>query len=68
MKSTDAVAVALADTDSVIDKMELDTTKLTHEERTFLAAYQSALGSGTTKDQDMRFLGIFKKFFAEVVN
>lgn len=68
MKSSDAVAVAMAATDGLIDKMELDTGKLTHEERTFLAAYQTALGSGTTKDQDMRFLGIFKKFFAEVVN
>ena len=62
MLSTDAVAVALATENMVIDKMELDTTKVETVDRTWLAEYQTKLASGTTEAEDLIFLQIFRRF------
>lgn len=62
MKSTDAISTALAAAAGVIDKMELDTTKTTKEDRNFLAEYQTQLGTapGTSRREDKEFVRIFR--------
>jgi len=59
MTYTNAVAVAFVAGDGVIDKLELETS-IPKSDRDFLAAYQTKLGSASTKkDEDRRAINIF---------
>jgi len=55
MTYTNAVAVALIAGDGVIDKLELETS-IPVSDRDFLAAYQTKLGSASSRpSEDERF-------------
>lgn len=62
MISTDAVAVALAAADGVIDKMELATDVFDVKERAWLAMYQLELAARTPGDHDNTFVKYLQKY------
>lgn len=65
MTYTNAVAVALIAGNGVIDKLELETI-IPGTQRTFLATYQTKLGSkSTTKSEDRRFLFIIGQWMIQ---
>jgi len=60
MTYTNAVAVVMSGADGLIDKLELET-KLSKNDRAYLAAYQAKLAAGdTTLTEDLDFLRIFE--------
>ena len=64
MLETDTVAVDCTATNGVIDDIEASTGVVGAMDKKFLAAYQVKLAAGRTKlSEDMRFLGIFNRYF-----
>ena len=61
MTHDNAVAVAIVAADSLIDKLELETS-IPKSDRDFLAAYQAKVSGGTSssKDEDRRMIKIFE--------
>jgi hypothetical protein len=62
--NTDAVAADLVAGSGVIDDMEASTDVFGASDLTFLAAYQTKLGSARTNlSEDSIFMGLFCRYF-----
>ena len=65
MVNSDAIAADLVASNSIIDDLEASDDVYGAEDLTFLAAYQTKLGSTRTSlSEDMYFLGLLMRYFS----